>query len=220
MNNNTKPSVELYIATGCVHCPVVLNELSENIKKGEISSLNVTNIAVDNKKADELNIRSVPWFSLSRDNSFMIFSGEHSPKEIKQWISHIQTDTGMQTYIEELLSSGQLLTVANAIQIKPEIYSHVINMLEDEETSMDIRIGLDALTESLSATQILQRFADDFKKIASNDNVRLQIDALHYLALTADTENKEFLLEKTKDKNPQISEAAIEALETLDDLIS
>lgn len=218
--NNTKPSVELFIATGCVHCPVVLNELSENIKKGEISSLNVTNIAVDNKKANELNIRSVPWFSLSQDDSFMIFSGEHSPKEIKQWISHIQTDTGMQTYIEESLGSGQLLTVANAIQIKPEIYSHVINMLEDEETSMDIRIGLDALTESLSATQILQRFADDFKKIASNDNVRLQIDALHYLALTADTDNKDFLLEKTKDKNPQISEAAIEALETLDDLIS
>ena len=220
MNQNTKPSVELFIATGCTHCPVVLKELSENIKRGEIASLNITNIAVDNKKAEELNIRSVPWFSLSNNNSFMIFSGEHSPKEIKQWLAVSQTDDGMQEYIEELLKGGQLLTVANAIQIKPEIYSHVVKMLEDEETSMDIRIGLDALTESLSDTGILKRFAPDFKKIASNDNVRLQIDALHYLALTADSDNKEFLLEKTNDKNPQISEAAKEAVETLDDLIN
>ena len=219
MNLNTKPSVELFIATGCVHCPVVLNELSENLKKGQISNLNVTNIAVDNKKAEELNIRSVPWFSISNDHCFMIFSGEHPPKEIKQWLAASQTDDGMQKYIEESLSSGQLMTVSKAIQLKPEMYSHVVKMLENEETSMDIRIGLDALTESFSATEILQRFSPEFKNIASSDGMRLQIDALHYIALTGDSKNREFLLEKTKDKNPQIKEAATEALETLDDLI-
>jgi len=220
MNLTTKPSVELFIATGCVHCPLVLNELSENLKKGQISNLNITNIAVDNIKAEELNVRSVPWFSISNDHCFMIFSGEHSPKEIKQWLASSQTDDGMQEYIEKLLSSGQLMTVSDAIQLKPEIYSHVIDMLGNEETSMDIRIGLDALTESLSATDILQRFSPAFKKIASSDSTRLQIDALHYLALTGDYKNKEFILEKTKDENPQIKEAAIEALETLDDLIN
>lgn len=220
MNLNTKPSIELFVATGCIHCPVVLNELSENLKKGQISNLNVTNIAVDNKRAEELNVRSVPWFSISNDHCFMIFSGEHSPKEIKQWLAASQTDDGMQEYIEESLSKGQLMTVSKAIQLKPEIYSHVMRMLEDEGTSMDTRIGLDALTESFSASEILQRFSPEFKKLASSDSTRLQIDALHYLALTGDSKNKEFLIEKTKDKNPQIKEAAVEALETLDDLVS
>ena len=74
MNSNIKSSAELFIATGCSHCPIVLTELTEQLKKGQLSSLHVTNIAVDNDKAAELGIRSVPWFSLSNENSYMIFS--------------------------------------------------------------------------------------------------------------------------------------------------
>ena len=220
MNSNIKPSAELFIATGCSHCPVVLTELSEQLKKGQISLLKITNVAVDNERAEELNIRSVPWFSLTNENSFMIFSGNYSPNEIQQWIVRAQTKNGMQEYIEEYLANGQLMTIIQAIQLKPEIFSNIIAMLENEETSMNIRIGLDALIENFSATEILQKHASSLIKIASTDNVRLQIDALHYIALTGDAGNKEFLLEKSKDKNSQIKEAAIEALETLKDITS
>ena len=99
MKSSIHPSAELFIATGCSHCPVVLNELSEQLKKGQLSSLNITNIAVDNEKASELNIRSVPWFSLSNKNSFMIFSGNYTSKEINSWIETAQTSEGMQNYI-------------------------------------------------------------------------------------------------------------------------
>lgn len=217
-SNITKSSAELFIATGCQHCPIVLNELSEQLKKGEISSLNITNIAVDNQKADALNIRSVPWFALTNDNSYMIFSGKHSPQEIKKWLAISQTGKGMSEYIEEYLSNGQLMTLIQAIQHKPEIFTHIIALLENEETSMNIRIGLDALIENFSSTDILQQNISSLKKIASSNNIRLQIDALHYIALTGNADNLAFLQEKTHDKNEQIKEAAIEALETLDNL--
>ena len=218
MNSNIKPSSELFIATGCSHCPVVLKELSEQLKKGEISSLKVTNIAVDNKRAEELNIRSVPWFSLINEHTSMIFSGDHSPKEIQKWIAASQTENGMQEYVEEYLANGQLMSIVQAIQLKPEIFSVIISMLENEDTSMDIRIGLDALTENFTATDILKNYSASFKKIADSDNTRLQIDALHYIALTGDAENKDFLQKKTTENDPQIKDAAIEALETLKDL--
>ena len=220
MKTSTPSSAELFIATGCRLCPVVLKELSEQLKKGELSSLKITNIAVDNGRAEELNIRSVPWFSLSNKNSFMVFSGDHSPKEIQQWLVTSQTENGMQEYIEEYLSNGQLMTIVQAIQINPEIFSHVIAMIKNEETSMDIRIGLDVLIENFSASEILQRYSDELKAIASSDNLRLKIDALHYIALTGDIKNKDFLQGKTKDADMQIKEAAIEAIETMDDLIN
>ena len=219
MNQTKIPSAELFVATGCIHCPVVLKELSEQLKKGKISSLNVTNIAVDNQRAGELNIRSVPWFSLRTENSFMIFSGKHSPKEIQQWLGKSQSENAMQEYIEEYLSSGQLLTVIQAVQIEPEIFNTIISMLEDEETSMETRIGLDALIESFSATDILKNHSSSLQKIASTDNPRLQIDALHYIALTGDSINKDYLEEFTKHKDQQVRDAATEALETLNDLI-
>ena len=220
MKSNTISSAELFIATGCSHCPVVLAELSEQLKKGQLSSLNITNIAVDNNKAAELGIRSVPWFSLTNENSFMIFSGDHTPKEIQKWLAVSQANKGMQEYIEEYLTNGQLMTITQAIQLKPEIFTHVIKMLEDEETSMNVRIGLDALIENFSSTEILQQYTTSLKNIASSKNIRLQIDALHYIALTGDAQNKVFLEEFAKSEDVQIKEAAIEALETLNDLVS
>lgn len=220
MKTSTPSSAELFIATGCRHCPIVLNKLSEQLKKGELSSLKITNIAVDNKRAEELNVRSVPWFSLSNKNSFMVFSGAHTAKEIQQWLITSQTENGMQKYIEQHLASGEIMTIVQAIQINPEIFSHVLTMIEDEETSMDIRIGLDVLIENFSASETLQKYTHELKVIASSDNLRLKIDALHYIALTGDIKNKDFLQGKTKDADMQIKDAAIEALETLDDLIN
>jgi hypothetical protein len=220
MNHLKQTSAELFVATGCSHCPVVLNELSEQLKKGHIYSLTVTNIAVDNERADELGIRSVPWFSLKNENTFMIFSGNYSPNEIQQWIASSQNKNGMQEYIEKSLSTGQLITVSQVVQLFPETFSAVISMIKDEETSMDIRIGLDALIESLSGSEILKKHTSSLKEIASCNIARLQIDALHYIALTGDVRNKAFLQEKTEDKDQQVKDAAVEALETLDDLIN
>jgi len=219
MKPNTIASAELFVATGCRHCPVILNELSEQLKKGELSSLTVTNIAVDNKKAASLNIRSVPWFSLENDISYMIFSGDHSPKEIQKWLSTSQKSEGMQEYIEDYLSNGQLMTIVQVVKSRPAIFSELIKMLEDEDTSMNVRIGLDALIEQFTGSEMLQQHTADFIKIASGNNVRLQIDALHYIALTADASNIEYLKEKTLDKDEQVKEAAIEAIETLNDLL-
>ena len=220
MKSSTLSSAELFVATGCRHCPVVLNELAEQLKKGEIASLNVINIALDNKKAEQLNIRSVPWFSLKNEHCFMIFSGNHSPKEIQKWVASSKSDHAMQDYIEEFLSSGQLMTLVQTVKIEPGIFSHVVDMIADEDTSMEIRIGLDALIEQFSATETLRQHVDSFKKIASTNDVRLTIDALHYIALTADTNNLEFLQDKTSDNNEQIQEAASEAIETLNDLLT
>lgn len=220
MNKTTITSAELFVATGCHYCPVVLDSLSKHLKQGQLANLSITNIAVKSERADKLSIRSVPWFSLSNTHVFMIFSGNHTEKEIQKWLNLSKHKDSMQKYIEECLSTGQLMTVMQVMQLKPKMYSHVIAMLEDEETSMDIRIGLDALTESLAASDILKKHVEDFKRIASNDNTRLQIDALHYIALTGDAENNDFLKIKTKDSNAQISEAAIEALDTLNDLIN
>lgn len=219
MKMNPPTHAELFIATSCQHCPVVFKELSGQLKNGVLASLSVSNIAVDNTKAEKLNIRSVPWFSLENDHSFMIFSGQHSPNEMQKWITTSLANDGMQEYISNHLKSGQLMTVVQAIQIKPVMFSHVINMISDEETSMDLRIGLDVLVENFSETKVLQEHSDALKEIVNSDNTRLVIDALHYIALTGDIQNKEFLLNKSKTKNDQVRSAAIEALETLEYLI-
>ena len=218
MTHTALLTVELFVATGCSHCPIVLNELSEQLKKGNIASLTVTNIAIDNERAAQLNIRSVPWFSIKHNNNFMIFSGQHSPGEIQHWIKTSQNKSAMQDYVEDALRTGQLATVRQAIELSPASFTAIISMLEDEETSMEIRIGLDALIEALSSTEILKNNVESFKQIARSNNLRLQIDALHYIALAGNREDQAFIKEFTQHQDQQLKDAAVEALETLDDL--
>lgn len=217
-------SAELFIATGCAYCPAILSALSDTLKKGQLASLNITNIAVSPEKAEALNIRSVPWFSLTSqhdEGSFSgVFSGNYSPNEISHWVSTAQTENGMQEYIETFLAEGHLPQVLQAIQLRPETFASVIAMLEDEDTSMHVRIGLDALLENFTSSAILKQYTPAFKAMATKDNIRIQIDALHYLALTGDPENRDFIREMAKDKNEQIRDAAEEALETLQDLLN
>ncbi len=210
---------QLFVATGCAHCPTVLAELSEQLKKGQLATLTVTNIAVDNEKAAEMNIRSVPWFSLQTPQGLMIFPGQYSADEIRHWIKTAQADNGMVEYIDETLAQGQLMTLVQAIELQPDIFAVIIAMLRDEDTSMQTRIGLDALIEQFSGQAILRQHAADFMAIASEDNLRLQIDALHYLALGGDKNSREFLQQQSQSDNPQLRDAAIDALETLDELL-
>lgn len=222
INTEKKPSTptsELLIATGCAYCPNVLNELSNQLKSGKLSQLKITNIAVDNDRATQLNVRSVPWFKLESSFASMIFPGNYTAKEITQWVAIATQKEGMAKYIEEFLGSGNLATVIQAIEMMPATFSSVIDMLEDEETGIETRIGLDALLENFTATETLQEYSPRLQKMATEDNVRLQIDALHYLALTGDSANKSFIKNKTHDKDKQIKEAAVEALETLNELL-
>jgi len=221
MNTTTNTpllSAELFIATGCAYCPIVMNELTNLLKQGLLASLKITNIAVDKERATELNIRSVPWFSLNQSHTSMVFIGNHSPAEVKKWVQSAQTEEGMTVYIEEHLTSGDINIITQAIELQPDAFNTIVTMLEDEDTPMHVRIGLDALVENFANTSILKSHANSFKALASNNNIRLQIDALHYLALTGDMAHEEFISLKIKDKDKQIQEAATEALETLKEM--
>jgi len=107
----TPPTSELLIATGCAYCPNVLNELSNQLKSGKLAQLQITNIAVENDRAAQLNVRSVPWFSLKNSSAFMIFPGNFTAKEIEHWIAVAAEKKGMINYIEEFLGSGNLTTI-------------------------------------------------------------------------------------------------------------
>lgn len=211
-------SAELFIATGCSHCPVVMAELSQLLKNGKLGSLVISNIAVDTERAGQFNIRSVPTFIFSGPDSSMLFSGKYTPAEIQKWTEIALTENSMIQYIESFLEQGELMAVTQAIQFAPETFTSVISMLKDEETSMHVRIGLDALLENFSNTEILQQHVPALLKLATEKNVRLQIDALHYLALSGDKNIKAFLEEKTLDDDEQIKNAATEALETLSEI--
>ncbi|MDH3948815.1 MAG: thioredoxin family protein, partial [Gammaproteobacteria bacterium] len=101
---SSPPDAELLIATGCAHCPVVLEGISTLIKEGVISSLRVTNIANQPERAQELGVRSVPWLQLGP----FTLQGLHSPAELREWAERAGSMDGMSVYLHDQLKQGNL----------------------------------------------------------------------------------------------------------------
>ncbi len=205
------PSAELLLATGCTHCDSVLQGLSQLLKEGLIGHLQITNIVPQPQRAEELNVRSVPWCRLGP----FILEGQHSANELRQWAQRANSIEGMRDYIAEELKQGQLNKLIKILNHSPQYLLALIPLLENDDTEMQVRIGIDALLESIEDRSHLAFLVTDFSRLATHPNPRIRADVSYYLALTDSPEAIPVLQKQLEDESEEIREIAQEGLERL-----
>ena len=177
---SSPPDAELLIATGCAHCPVVLEGLSSLIKEGIISSLRITNIVNQPERAQQLGVRSVPWLQLGP----FVLQGLHSPAELREWAERAGSMEGMSIYLHDQLKEGNLDAMETLLSKQPKWLGALIPLLEQEDTDMKVRIGVDALLESLATDTELDSLVEELGRLSQHERQSLRSDASHYLSLT------------------------------------
>ncbi len=208
----TPPDAELLIATGCAHCPVVLQGLADLIKEGKIGRLQVTNIVEHPEVAREKGVRSVPWLQLGP----FTLQGLHSPAELREWAEQAGSLEGMSRYLAEQLKEGKLDAMEAFLAAHPEWLPALVPLLEDEDTDIKIRIGVDALLEALAGQVDLGPLVPELARLAESERQNLRSDAVHYLALTRSPEARKAIEARLQDESAEVREFAREALEELD----
>ena len=205
------PDAELLIATGCAHCPVVLEGLSTLIKEGVISSLRVTNIVNLPERAQELGVRSVPWLQLGP----FTLQGLHSPAELREWAERAGSMEGMSIYLHDQLKQGNLDAMEALLSAQPAWLDALIPLLEQEDTDMKVRIGVDALLETLAASTDLGKLIDELGRLSQHERQSLRSDATHYLSLTRSPAAIPFLEARLQDESAEVRDIAKEGLAEL-----
>lgn len=213
MTNAATPPLdaELLIATGCAHCPVVLEGLSTLLKEGIIASLKVTNIASRPERAQELGVRSVPWLQLGP----FTLQGRHSPAELRDWAKRAGSMEGMSLYLHEQLKQGELEAMEKLLADQPQWLPALLPLLEDEETDMKVRIGVDALLESLAASTDFGSLVEGLGRLSQHERQALRSDVTHYLALTGSAAAIPYLEARLRDESAEVREIAEEGLALL-----
>lgn len=205
------PDAEILIATGCAHCPAVLQALSDLIKEGLISELRVSNIVVDPARAQELGVRTTPW---TRIGPFTL-PGNYSPKELRHWAQQAGSEEGIADYIRSHLKDGQLQQIEDFLNQHPEWLEAIISLLEQEDLEIQVRLGLDAVLESLAGSDALKQLTPEFARLSEHDNAQIRGDATHYLALSGDPAVRPQLEKRLEDDSAEIREIAREGLDHL-----
>ena len=205
----TPPDATLFIATGCAHCPAVLQALSDLLKQGAIGRLEVVNIAVHPENAREQGIRSVPW---TRIGPFTLH-GMQTAAELRRWVERAGSEEGAADYLAELLEN-QRLAEAVELALDDSAWSvTAVQMLGDLETPMGVRIGIGALLEDLAEQNHYAAVEPELRKLLQSPDAPVRADAAYYLGLSANPEARSWLEPLLQDPDHEVREIVREALE-------
>jgi len=205
------PSALLLIATGCNHCPAVLQSLAELIKEGKLSTLEVVNIVEDPERAQALNVRSVPWVKLGEYE----LVGMKSKAELEQWIEKSSNPEDMEAYFEELMTSGEISKVQQLVEDKPQLMQTLFDIMANDQSSLSARIGVGAIIEQFAGSELLISNIAALGKYVSDKNARIRNDACYYLGLSQHQSAEEFIKPLLTDEDKDVRETAEEALEEI-----
>lgn len=198
-------------APGCPHCAGMKQGLQHLYDEGLLSQLEVVDISQQPDRAEQYGVRSVPWCELGRFE----LAGAHSEGELRQWAEQATLDEGMLVYLGELLGSGQLAIAERILRRYPGELPWLLALMQDNEQSINVHIGIGALFESLQGEALLADLVDELGKLTRHDEARVRGDACHYLALTGDARALPSLEAALQDDNDDVREIAAEGLELL-----
>ncbi len=209
---NQSPDVLLLIATGCSHCPSVLQSLSELVKDGRIGQLEVVNIMQRPERAQALGVRSVPWVKIGPFE----LTGMKTKAELQQWIERISKPEAMSDYFAELMLSGEINKVSELIRQQPGLFTALLRLVADEDASMSVRIGAGAVIEEFAGSDILKQHTQELIEYLHHDDARVRNDACYYLGLSQDKSVIPAIKPLLDDTDKDVRETAQDALQELE----
>jgi len=190
----------------------MLHALSELIKDGEIAEMEVSNMALVPEKARELNIRSAPWIKIGPFE----LTGSHTKDELQTWINRSQSETGMQEYFNELLTTGKLNRMIRLLKKEPDLFKHLPVMIEDEDTPLGAKIGIGAIFEEFQGSEAIQALIPSLSELLKSKQASVRNDACYYLGLTESPEAIEPIKTLAHDETEEIRESVRDALDSID----
>jgi len=201
----------LLISTACPHCSSVLQGVSELLKNGTITRLEVINISQSPQTAQQFGVRSVPYLRIGDYE----LEGLRSPSELKYWAEHVGSQEGMIKYFNQSLKGGGLEKVLKILHRDAAYFSSLFLLMKDPDTELPVRIGISAVIENFEGSAELAGQIDALTALVSHQDERVRMDACHYLSLTHSKQAIPVLENLLSDASSDVREEAKEALSSL-----
>ena len=209
MPHRKTPDVLFLLATGCHHCPAVLEHLNRLLKAGKIGRLESVNIANRPELARTLNVRSVPW---TRIGPFEL-DGALSPKMLDEWVSRASTGEGVADYFRESLETQRPEKVISWLDNDPQSLKLLLELLEYDATPMAVKIGVGVVVEQLEGDPKLEQALTTMIRLSQSEHASIRADAAHFLGLTHSAKARHVLRSMLEDNHPDVREIAADSLQ-------
>lgn len=205
------PEALMLLGTHCPHCPSVLASLSDLVKQGVLSRLEVVNLERRPDIARELGVRSVPWVKIGP----FTLTGLHSKAELQSWAEQAGSEQGMARYFEQLLGEGEVRQVLAMIAEDHALLHALIGLVSDGDAKINARLGAGVVMEEYEGTTELLALIPELGALTRHEDARVRSDACHYLSLTHDASVEQYIRPLLDDEHAEVREVAEDSLAAL-----
>lgn len=209
--NIVSPAVLMLMGTQCTYCGPMMQMLTELMKAGHIAELQIVNIEKNPDLARQLGVRSVPWVQIGPFE----LQGSRSKQELLSWLERASSHEGINEYLEEVLSEGNIKYANQLIQRYPQALENVIELMADPEAKINVRLGVAVIIEELAEAEAFKVVIPRLIDYLSSNDARIRSDACHYLSLTKDVSIIPVIEKLLSDENEEVREIAQESLDEL-----
>ncbi|MBF0256497.1 MAG: HEAT repeat domain-containing protein [Gammaproteobacteria bacterium] len=207
------PHALLLIATGCSHCPVMLERLTGLLKQGQLGRLELVNISQEPELAQQLRVRSVPWTRLGD----YVFTEVLEMDFLTEFVAALTGDRGGLMYLRYLLEHRQLPQALAEVRRQPRLLAELLALLGDLQQPMALRIGIGALIEEISGEPgLLEQARQPLQQLLGAAEPQVRADACHYLGVLQDRQSLALIQPLLEDADAEVREIAAETLELFD----
>jgi thioredoxin-like negative regulator of GroEL len=208
-------SATLLLSTHCPHCSSLLESLSTLVKSAELRHIHIINIEAAPEIAQKYAVRSVPWLKIGD----YILTGVQDIAALRQRIEWTKNKADLIGKFDLMLSNAQAYQVVESIQADNNQFDAIVQLLEDPATIMSSRIGIGVVMEEFADTKLLQSYRERLEKLLEAKEIRIRVDAAHYLSLTASRQAIVALKKHRNDDNADVREVIEDSIEVLSELL-
>ena len=205
------PGVLMFMGKACSYCGPMMTILTELMKTGEIAELRILNIQHHPQLASALGVRSVPWMQVGPFE----LSGQHTKKEISQWLQRAASREGLAAYFDEVLAQGNIDYARKLIERSPDALYSLIDLMTDADAKINVRLGVGVIIEELAASELFKRVVPLLVEHLASKDSRVRGDACHYLSLTNDIALIPQIETLLSDESADVREIAQDSLDEL-----
>ena len=199
------------MGTQCTYCGPMMLMLIDLMKTGSISELRLVNIEKDPELARELGVRSVPWLQVG---PFELL-GSQSKQELVMWLERASSLTGINEYLAQVLSEGNIAYATRLIERYPQALQNVLQLMADPEAKINVRLGVGVIIEDMAESRSFEMVIPQLIEYLSSDDARIRGDACHYLSLTKNSAYIPLIEKLLTDESEEVREIAQDSLDEL-----
>ena len=208
----TPTQVEVMISPGCTHCPVVVGLVNELALASPYLEVSIIDVSLFANHAEGYGIRAVPTVVI--DGQDQLVDNINEETLVDRLVNRAPSAFHPETF-KKIVKEGDASRLAGMMVAEGDLYAGALELLADPDWS--VRMGMMVVLEEVAehSSNLVQQAYPPLLELLDHEEGNLRGDAAYLLGQIGDASVLNHLETLVADGNPDVAEAAAEAIQQI-----